>query len=57
MNINRKMKNKVIPGVNKGEEIILMESGVFPAVYFKKSMVELSMFSNNEKRFKRIHFP
>lgn len=31
------MKNKVIPSANKGEEIILMESGVFPAIYFKKS--------------------
>lgn len=37
ININRKMRNKVIPTQNKGEEIILMESGVFPAIYFKKS--------------------
>lgn len=31
------MRNKVIPTQNKGEEIILMESGVFPAIYFKKT--------------------
>lgn len=31
------MKNKVIPSANKGEEIVLMESGLFPAIYFKKS--------------------
>ena len=31
------MRNKIIPSNNKGEEVILMESGVFPAIYFKKS--------------------
>lgn len=31
------MRNKVIPAQTKGEEIVLMESGVFPAIYFKKS--------------------
>jgi hypothetical protein len=39
VNINRKMRNKVIPTMNRGEEIILMESGVFPAIYFKKSSI------------------
>jgi hypothetical protein len=37
INVNRKMRNKVIPAQAKGEEIVLMESGVFPAIYFKKS--------------------
>lgn len=37
VNVNRKMRNKVIPAQVKGEEIVLMESGVFPAIYFKKS--------------------
>jgi hypothetical protein len=37
VNVNRKMRNKVIPAQTKGEEIVLMESGVFPAIYFKKS--------------------
>ena len=37
VNINRKMRNKVIPLQQRGEEIVLMESGVFPAIYFKKS--------------------
>ena len=37
-NVNRKMKGKTLQGVsNKGEEIVLMESGVFPAIYFKKT--------------------
>jgi hypothetical protein len=31
------MRNKAIPTANRGEEVILMESGVFPAIYFKKS--------------------
>ena len=31
------MLNKVLPALNKRDEIILMESGVFPAIYFKKS--------------------
>lgn len=37
VNVNRKMRNKIIPSQTKGEEIVLMESGVFPAIYFKKS--------------------
>lgn len=38
LNIARKMRNKrVIPGSNKNEEIVLMESSIFPAIYFKKS--------------------
>lgn len=37
VNVNRKMRNKAIPTANKGDEVILMESGVFPAIYFKKT--------------------
>jgi len=33
------MKNKVIPSLTKGDEIILMESSVFPPIYFKKSII------------------
>ena len=47
-NISRKMRNKVIPGLRKKDEIILMESGVFPAVYFKKSKF-VSIFSDYEE--------
>lgn len=38
LNVSRKMKNeRVIPGQSKNEEIVLMESSTFPAIYFKKS--------------------
>ena len=55
-NINRKMKNKIIPSLSKGDEIILMESSVFPPVYFKKSKIKIK-FSVNEKRSQRIQVP
>lgn len=31
------MRNKAIPSLTRGDEIILMESSVFPPIYFKKS--------------------
>lgn len=38
LNVARKIKNKrVINGGPKREEIVLMESSIFPAIYFKKS--------------------
>lgn len=55
LNINRKMKNRrIIPGLAKADEIVLMESSVFPAIYFKKSnylfiQLRFEMFLNNVK--------
>jgi hypothetical protein len=53
-NINRNMKNKIILSLTKGDEIILMESSVFPPIYFKKSKIHfiLASMRNVLKEFK-----